>query len=83
MLLNLIKMVEEKHGVALVSHTLKYISAAKYGLTENELLDILSQDEEVMVVMEEENDSSCFFRFCMKYCPSFHLLNLHCWTYQL
>jgi WD40 repeat protein len=35
------------HGKILVSHSLGYLSAAKNGLTEDEMLDILALDEEV------------------------------------
>ncbi|MCX5800590.1 MAG: AAA family ATPase [Candidatus Eisenbacteria bacterium] len=36
------------HGGVMVSRSLGYLAAAKNGLTEDELLDILSQDEEVI-----------------------------------
>jgi WD40 repeat protein len=38
---------ESNHGKALVSHALGYLSAAKNGLTEDELLDVLWLDEKV------------------------------------
>ncbi|MBN1568326.1 MAG: DUF4062 domain-containing protein [Acidobacteria bacterium] len=36
------------HGRVLVSRTLGYLTAARYGLTEDELLEVLSADEEVL-----------------------------------
>ena len=38
---------EANHGPVLVSHALGYLAAARYGLSEDELLDILSADEKV------------------------------------
>ena len=43
----LFNRLEIQHGKLLVSHSLSYISAARAGLTESELEDILSLDEEV------------------------------------
>lgn len=40
--------VERRHGKILVSHALAYITASKNGLTEPELEDILSLDDEVL-----------------------------------
>ena len=39
--------LEEKFGHCFVSQALGYITAAKYGLSEMELLDILASDKEV------------------------------------
>jgi hypothetical protein len=39
--------LEEKFGHYFVSQALGYITAAKYGLSEMELLDILASDTEV------------------------------------
>lgn len=39
---------EQHHGKTLVSRALGYIGAGKNGLTEDELLDVLSRDEDVM-----------------------------------
>ena len=39
--------LEEKYGVALVSHLLAYVTASKHGLTEPEILDLLALDTEV------------------------------------
>lgn len=39
---------ERKHGPVLVSRTLGYLAASRYGLAEEELLDVLSSDYEVM-----------------------------------
>lgn len=40
--------LEEEYGVTLVSHLLAYVTASKHGLTEPELLDILTLDTEVI-----------------------------------
>lgn len=40
--------VERRHGKVLVSHALAYITASKNGLTETELEDLLSLDDEVL-----------------------------------
>jgi len=37
------------HGPVLVKHTLSYLGAARNGLTEDELLDVLALDEDVML----------------------------------
>ena len=39
---------EDHHGRVLVSKSLGYLSAARHGLSEDELLEILSKDKEVM-----------------------------------
>lgn len=46
-----IKGIEVKFGLVFTRHTLGYISAAKHGLTEMELLDILACDDEVAVAL--------------------------------
>ncbi len=38
---------EENHGEVLVSHALGYLAASRYGLAEDELLDLLSRDPDV------------------------------------
>jgi len=38
---------DENHGEMMVSRSLGYLAAAKNGLTEDELIDVLSEDEEV------------------------------------
>src|ERR1051325_3247051 len=38
---------EKNHGKTLVSRSLGYMAAAKHGLSEDELLDVLAEDEEV------------------------------------
>lgn len=43
----LLQHLEGTFGFAFVSHAFGYISVAKHGLTEVELLDILSSDKEV------------------------------------
>ena len=43
-----LEQVERRHGKILVSHALAYITASKNGLTEPELEDILSLDDEVL-----------------------------------
>jgi len=40
---------DENHGEMMVSHSLGYLAAAKNGLSEDELIDVLSQDEEVFI----------------------------------
>ncbi|XP_066274641.1 NACHT domain- and WD repeat-containing protein 1-like isoform X1 [Branchiostoma lanceolatum] len=44
----LFERVEKDHGKLLVQHALGYITAAKSGLTESELEDVLSCDDEVL-----------------------------------
>ena len=44
---SLFTLLEEKYGRVLISHLFEYITASKYGLTEPEILDILSLDAEV------------------------------------
>ena len=44
----LFERLERKHGKTLTSHALGYLTAARNGLTENELEDALSLDDEVM-----------------------------------
>nr|XP_006817837.1 PREDICTED: NACHT and WD repeat domain-containing protein 1-like [Saccoglossus kowalevskii] len=44
----LFEALEKKHGKVFVSHALGYISAASDGLTEAELEDVLSLDDEVL-----------------------------------
>jgi WD40 repeat protein len=39
--------LEGNHGPLLVSRSLGYLAAARYGLTEDEMLDVLSDDEKV------------------------------------
>lgn len=39
---------DSRHGATLVSHSLAYLAAGKNGLTQEELLDVLSSDAEVM-----------------------------------
>jgi hypothetical protein len=39
--------LESNHGPLLVSRGLGYLAAARYGLTEDEMLDVLSEDEQV------------------------------------
>ena len=47
MLESLFDGLEMSHGKVLVSHTVAYLSAAQFGLSEPEILDILSSDDEV------------------------------------
>ena len=44
----LFERIEKRHGKVFVSRTLAYITAAKSGLTESELEDILSCDDDVL-----------------------------------
>ena len=48
MIEHLFEQIECAHPVAMVSHSLGYITAAQYGLSEAELVDILMCDEQVM-----------------------------------
>ena len=43
----LLERTELQHGRLLVSHAFAYITASKEGLTESELEDVLSLDEQV------------------------------------
>jgi len=43
----LLERTEQQHGRMLVSHAFAYITASKEGLTESELEDVLSLDEQV------------------------------------
>jgi ketosteroid isomerase-like protein len=45
---------ERNHGRMLVSRALGYLAASRHGLTEDELLDLLSADTEVMGVSGRE-----------------------------
>ena len=45
---DLFERLERRHGKILVSHALAYITASKNGLTEPELEDLLSLDDEVL-----------------------------------
>jgi hypothetical protein len=38
---------EESHGEALVAHTVGYLAASRFGLAEDELLDVLSRDADL------------------------------------
>ena len=40
------------HGPALVSHALGYLAASRYGLAEDELIDVLSDDADVIAAFE-------------------------------
>uniref|UniRef100_A0A4X2KUG1 NACHT and WD repeat domain containing 1 n=1 Tax=Vombatus ursinus TaxID=29139 RepID=A0A4X2KUG1_VOMUR len=46
--------LEELHGQVLVSHVLGYIVTARYGLSEAELKDVLSLDDEVLMEVYRE-----------------------------
>ena len=45
---DLFELVERRHGKVLVSHALAYLTASKNGLTEPELEDVLSLDDDVL-----------------------------------
>lgn len=50
-LINLIlEQLEVRHGYKLTSHILSLITCSKYGLSESELEDILSLDDEVITL---------------------------------
>ena len=44
----LFQKVEEKHGYLLVAHCLAYVTGARYGLSESEMEDLVSLDDEVL-----------------------------------
>lgn len=44
----LFSRIEKQHGQVLVRHALGYVTAAKSGLTETELEDVLSCDDDVL-----------------------------------
>ena len=44
----LFEKVETKHGWPLVSHALAYVTAAKNGVSETELEDLISLDDKVL-----------------------------------
>ena len=50
--------LESNHGAVLVSRSLGYLSAAKNGLTEDELLDVLSSDTEEMSDFQRRSPKS-------------------------
>ena len=47
--MKLLDRIENQHGKILVSHALGYLTAAKSGLSEAELEDLLSLDEKVTI----------------------------------
>ncbi|XP_051580261.1 NACHT and WD repeat domain-containing protein 2 [Myxocyprinus asiaticus] len=48
--------LERKHGKALVSRALSYLTLARYGMTAAELTDVLSCDDEVLASFLPQND---------------------------
>uniref|UniRef100_A0A4W5QW13 NACHT domain-containing protein n=1 Tax=Hucho hucho TaxID=62062 RepID=A0A4W5QW13_9TELE len=48
--------LEEKHGLALVSRALSYLTLSRTGLTEAELSDLLSSDDEVLAGYVSANE---------------------------
>lgn len=48
--------LEEKHGKVMVARSLEYITLSRFGLTEAELTDILSCDDEVLLPLLQEED---------------------------
>ena len=48
-IMKLLDRIENQHGKILVSHALGYLTAAKSGLSEAELEDLLSLDEKVTI----------------------------------
>ncbi|MFX1250936.1 MAG: DUF4062 domain-containing protein [Promethearchaeota archaeon] len=49
---------EANHGKILVKHSLAYLAAAKHGLSENELLDILAFDDDVWKEFLKDEEKS-------------------------
>jgi WD40 repeat protein len=50
--------LESNHGSVLVSRSLSYLAAAKNGLSEDELLDVLSIDEQVLADFQRRSPNS-------------------------
>ena len=48
----LFQKVEERHGYLLVANCLAYVTAAKHGLSESEMEDVVSLDDEVIKIEE-------------------------------
>ena len=46
----LFQKVEERHGYLLVAHCLAFTTAAKHGLSESEMENVVSLDDEVIKV---------------------------------
>jgi hypothetical protein len=51
----------QQHGALLVSRALGYLAASRHGLTEDELLDVLSADKEVMTEFRRRSPKSPMF----------------------
>src|SRR5262249_18413027 len=49
---------DENHGAVLVSHSLVYLAVARNGLSEDELLNVLSMDEVVMAAFHAPSPKS-------------------------
>jgi hypothetical protein len=49
---------QASHGEVMVSHSLGYLAASRYGLSEEELLDVLSADEEVKADVRRRSPNS-------------------------
>lgn len=47
----LFQHIEDRHGAILATHVLRYITAARFGLTELELQDLLSCDDELLTMV--------------------------------
>ncbi|KAK0142593.1 NACHT and WD repeat domain-containing protein 2 [Merluccius polli] len=47
---SLLDLLEQKHGPSLVRHCLSYLTLSRTGLTEAELTDLLSSDDEVLMM---------------------------------
>ncbi|XP_071808214.1 NACHT domain- and WD repeat-containing protein 1-like isoform X2 [Asterias amurensis] len=51
----LLQHVEERHGIVVTNHILRYLTAAHHGLTEAELLDLLSCDDDLLGTIYPES----------------------------
>jgi NACHT domain- and WD repeat-containing protein len=51
---------EESHGIELVGRVAGYLCAARYGLTEDEIIDLLSQDAEFIKLFESKAHHSLY-----------------------
>lgn len=65
---SLFDRVERYHGYKFVMHTLSYLTASKNGLSDMEIEDILSLDDEVKSTWSAQFSSgSCFYMFYTKH----------------
>lgn len=63
--IKLFERIENQHGRVLVSHAFGYVTLSKGGLTETELEDLLSLDEQVRVKFERPEYSILTLGYCI------------------